>query len=41
VPKFEAGGRVAEHASLSDERIVARVVAGETALFEELMRRYN
>ena len=27
--------------SLSDEEIVARVVDGETALFEVLMRRYN
>jgi RNA polymerase sigma-70 factor, ECF subfamily len=26
---------------LSDEEVVARVVAGETALFELLMRRYN
>lgn len=26
---------------LSDEQVVARVVAGETALFELLMRRYN
>src|SRR5216110_661826 len=26
---------------LSDEEVVARVLAGETALFEILMRRYN
>ena len=26
---------------MSDEEVIARVCAGETALFEELMRRYN
>ena len=26
---------------LSDEQVVTRVLAGETALFEVLMRRYN
>ena len=41
MPQFEEGGRLPEHASLGDEHIIARVVAGETALFEELMRRYN
>ena len=40
MPKIEEAGRLA-HAALSDEQIIARVVAGETALFEELMRRYN
>jgi RNA polymerase sigma-70 factor (ECF subfamily) len=32
---------VVENHSLSDADVVARVVAGETALFEILMRRYN
>jgi RNA polymerase sigma-70 factor (ECF subfamily) len=41
VPKTEEGGRLYQQASLSDEQIIARVVAGETALFEELMRRHN
>lgn len=30
-----------ERESLSDEEVVARVIAGETALFELLMRRHN
>jgi RNA polymerase sigma-70 factor (ECF subfamily) len=30
-----------EWAGLSDERVVARVIAGQTALFEVLMRRHN
>src|SRR5437763_5904137 len=30
-----------ETQSLSDEEIVARVIAGETALFELIMRRHN
>jgi hypothetical protein len=41
VPKFEEGSRLTEFASFSDEQVIARVVAGETALFEELMRRFN
>ena len=41
MPKLDEGARLREHASLSDEDIIARVCAGETALFEELMRRYN
>jgi RNA polymerase sigma-70 factor (ECF subfamily) len=32
---------VAENRALADEEVVARVCAGETALFEILMRRYN
>jgi len=36
-----ASPTVAERASLPDEQVVARVVGGETALFEILMRRYN
>lgn len=32
---------VSQPAALTDEEIVARVLAGETALFELLMRRYN
>ena len=32
---------VAPFASLSDEEVVARVIGGETALFEILMRRHN
>src|SRR5437868_1671701 len=32
---------VANFASLSDEAIVARVLAGDTALFEIIIRRYN
>jgi RNA polymerase sigma-70 factor (ECF subfamily) len=32
---------VAQQGSLSDEEVVARTAAGETALFEILMRRYN
>ena len=28
-------------ATLSDEEVVARVLAGDTSLFEILMRRYN
>jgi RNA polymerase sigma-70 factor (ECF subfamily) len=32
---------VSEHASLRDDQVVARVIAGDTALFEILMRRYN
>ena len=27
--------------SLSDDEVVARVLSGETALFEMIMRRYN
>ena len=30
-----------ETQSLSDEEIVARVIAGETGLFELIMRRHN
>src|SRR5205814_400800 len=30
-----------QNSSLSDEQVVARVEAGETALYEVLMRRYN
>ena len=41
MPKFQEPGRVTEFASFSDEQVIARVVAGETDLFEELMRRYN
>ena len=41
MPKFDEPGRPREFAALSDEDVIARVVAGETALFEELMRRYN
>src|SRR5262245_7852039 len=33
--------RASELAALMDEEIVGRVLAGETALFELLMRRYN
>ncbi|HEY4564230.1 MAG TPA: sigma factor, partial [Thermoanaerobaculia bacterium] len=32
---------VAVPATLSDEEVVARVLAGDTSLFEILMRRYN
>src|SRR4051812_22609173 len=32
---------VVDNRSLDDEAVVARVLAGETALFEILMRRYN
>ena len=31
----------AQGAELTDEEVVARVLAGETALFEIVMRRYN
>lgn len=31
----------AEPALLSDEEVVSRVLAGDTALFEVIMRRYN
>ena len=34
-------GVVAAAKAMSDEQVVARVLAGETALFEVLMRRYN
>jgi RNA polymerase sigma-70 factor (ECF subfamily) len=34
-------GVVAAAQAMSDEEVVARVLAGETALFEVLMRRYN
>jgi RNA polymerase sigma-70 factor (ECF subfamily) len=33
--------RLREWSPLSDEEVVARVLAGETALYEVLMRRYN
>src|SRR5438132_1232855 len=36
-----SGTVVERWASLSDEDVVARVVAGQTALFEVLMRRHN
>ena len=32
---------VTAQSELRDEEVVARVLAGETALFEILMRRYN
>src|SRR5512147_549573 len=32
---------VSQLAALTDEEIVARILAGETALFELIMRRYN
>ena len=32
---------VARFSALSDEEIVSRVLAGETPLFEVLMRRHN
>src|SRR5688500_19357579 len=41
-PVFTAAAPlVAPCASLSDEEVVARVIGGETALFEILMRRHN
>src|SRR5215813_1194384 len=33
--------RLTQWSPLSDEEVVARVLAGETALYEVLMRRYN
>jgi len=36
-----AGGYGAEREALSDSEVVARVCAGDTALFELLMRRHN
>ena len=33
--------QMAESAELTDEEVVRRVLDGETALFEILMRRYN
>ena len=36
-----AAGAAAQSGTVSDEEIVARVLAGETALFEILMRRHN
>lgn len=41
VPETDRTSRPRLRAELSDEEIVARVMAGETALFETLMRRYN
>ena len=35
------GNVIEQWASLSDQDVVARVVAGQTALFEVLMRRHN
>src|SRR5688500_19723378 len=41
-PVFTAAAPLpAPFASLSDEEVVARVIGGETALFEILMRRHN
>jgi len=41
-PVFTAAASLpAPFASLSDEEVVARVIGGETALFEILMRRHN
>ena len=40
--RFEsAGSRLGGRPSASDEEVVARVRAGETPLFELLIRRYN
>ena len=39
--KSDAGAPPREHEGLSDETVIARVCNGETALFEELMRRCN
>jgi RNA polymerase sigma-70 factor (ECF subfamily) len=36
-----AGALIANSLSMSDEEVVSRVLAGETALFEIIMRRYN
>jgi RNA polymerase sigma-70 factor (ECF subfamily) len=36
-----AGALIASSFSMSDEEVVSRVLAGETALFEIIMRRYN
>src|ERR671928_495889 len=36
-----SGTMIEQWASLSDEDVVARVLTGQTALFEVLMRRHN
>jgi RNA polymerase sigma-70 factor, ECF subfamily len=41
VPTCEENRLLRRNPSMSDEEIIDRICAGDTALFEELMRRYN
>ncbi len=41
MPEIESIGRTASASPLTDEEVVRRVLDGDSALFEVLMRRYN